>query len=74
MAAIVIIGLLFGFNAHILQANMHMSFHFSFQTINIMAVAIVGALFASITWNNITFIAGEVNTCKEIYPKLSCME
>ena len=28
MAAIVIIGLLFGFNAHILQANMHMSFNF----------------------------------------------
>lgn len=69
MAAIVIIGLLFGFNAHILQANMHMSFNFSFQTINIMAVAIVGALFASITWNNITFIAGEVKHPQKNIPK-----
>lgn len=60
LASIVCVGLLFGFNANILQANFHMPVNIGFETINIMAVAIVGALFASITWNNITFIAGEV--------------
>lgn len=60
LAGIVIVGLLFGFNANILQANLHMPVKFGVETINIIAVAIVGALFASITWNNITFIAGEV--------------
>lgn len=60
LAGIVCVGLLFGFNAHTLQANLHIPVQISFETINIMAVAIVGALFASITWNNITFIAGEV--------------
>ena len=60
MAGLIVIGLLFGFNAHVLQANLHMPATFSLSTINTIAVAIVGALFASITWNNITFIAGEV--------------
>ncbi len=69
MAGLIIAGLLFGFNAHILQANFHMPVHFSFETINIMAVAIVGALFASITWNNITFIAGEVKHPQKNIPK-----
>ncbi len=69
LAGLVIVGLLFGFNAHILQANLHMPVHFTFETINIMAVAIVGALFASITWNNITFIAGEVKHPQKNIPK-----
>ncbi len=69
LAGLVVVGLLFGFNAHILQANFHMPFVFSFETINIMAVAIVGALFASITWNNITFIAGEVKNPQRNIPK-----
>ena len=69
LAGLVVVGLLFGFNAHILQANFHMPFVFSFETINIMAVAIVGALFASITWNNITFIAREVKNPQRNIPK-----
>lgn len=69
LAGLVVVGLLFGFNAHILQANFHMPVHFTFETINIMAVAIVGALFASITWNNITFIAGEVKHPQKNIPK-----
>ena len=69
LAGLVVVGLLFGFNAHILQANFYMPFVFSFETINIMAVAIVGALFASITWNNITFIAGEVKNPQRNIPK-----
>lgn len=69
MAGLIIVGLLFGFKADVLQANFHMPVHFTFETINIMAVAIVGALFASITWNNITFIAGEVKHPQRDIPK-----
>ena len=69
LAGLVVVGLLFGFNAHVLQANFHMPVVFSFNTINVMAVAIVGALFASITWNNITFIAGEVKNPQRNIPK-----
>ena len=69
LAGIVIIGLLFGFNSHVLQANFKIPFTLTFDTINIMAVAIVGALFASITWNNITFIAGEVKQPQKNIPK-----
>ena len=69
MAGLIIIGLLFGFNAHVLQANFHMPVNFNLSTINIIAVAIVGALFASITWNNITFIAGEVKHPHKNIPK-----
>lgn len=69
LAAIIIVGLLFGFNSDILQENLRMPVHFGFETINIMAVAIVGALFASITWNNITFIAGEVKHPQRNIPK-----
>ena len=46
-----------------------MDINFSFETLNIMAVAIVGALFSSITWNNITFIAGEVKNPQKNIPK-----
>ena len=60
LAGLIVVGLLFGFHSTILQANLQMPVTFGFKTINVMAVAIVGALFASITWNNITFIAGEV--------------
>lgn len=69
LAGIVVLGLLFGFNSHILQANFRIPFALTFDTINIIAVAIVGALFASITWNNITFIAGEVKHPQKNIPK-----
>ena len=69
MAGLIVAGLLFGFNAHTLQTNFHMPVVSGFETINIMAVAIVGALFASITWNNITFIAGEVKHPQKNIPK-----
>src|SRR5574344_1880082 len=69
LASIVIIGLIFGFSAHTLWSNLTMPVHVGFETINIVAVAIVGALFASITWNNITFIAGEVKHPQKNIPK-----
>lgn len=69
IAGLIGVALLFGFNANTLQMNFHMPIQFNFQLINTMAVAIVGALFASITWNNITFIAGEVKHPQKNIPK-----
>ncbi len=69
IAGLIGVALLFGFNANTLQINFHMPIQFNFQLINTMAVAIVGALFASITWNNITFIAGEVKHPQKNIPK-----
>ncbi len=69
LAALVIIGLIFGFNANILIQNFSVPVSIDYSTINTMAVAIVGALFASITWNNITFIAGEVKQPKKNIPR-----
>lgn len=69
LSGLIIIGLLFGFKFSTLQQNFLMPINFSFETINILAVAIVGALFASITWNNITFIAGEVKNPERNIPK-----
>lgn len=69
IAGLIGVALLFGFNANTLQMNFHIPIQFNFQLINTMAVAIVGALFASITWNNITFIAGEVKHPQKNIPK-----
>ena len=69
LAALIGAGLVFGFNFQTLYANLAMHVHIDFSTINTMAVAIVGALFASITWNNITFIAGEVKSPQKNIPR-----
>lgn len=69
LAGLVIIGLFFGFKFSTIQFNFLMPIDWSFDTINTIAVAIVGALFASITWNNITFIAGEVKNPERNIPK-----
>lgn len=69
---IILIGLLFGLNFEIISENfsqMTNQFDFSLKTMNILATAIVGALFASITWNNITFITAEIKNPKENIPK-----
>lgn len=61
IAGLIICGLFFGFNWDVIHANFAPStFHLHLSDINIIATATVGALFASITWNNITFIAGEI--------------
>ncbi len=69
LSAIVIIGLIFGFKFQVLSNNLSMPVPIGFSTINTLAVAIVGALFASITWNNITFIAGEVKHPNKNIPR-----
>lgn len=66
---IILAGLFFGFNWHTIQSNALIPQSFSFSTVNIAATAVVGALFASITWNNITFIAGEIKDPSKNIPK-----
>ncbi len=61
IAAIILCGLFFGLNWQVIQANFAPSaFAFHWGDIAKVSTATVGALFASISWNNITFIAGEI--------------
>jgi len=61
IAAIIVCGLIFGLNWGVIHSNFALS-NFSFHMTDIakISTATVGALFASISWNNITFIAGEI--------------
>lgn len=75
LVLIIVFGLFLGLNFNILSANF--SFDFSsllsglknFSVIHLVATALVGALFASITWNNVTFIAGEIKEPQKNIPK-----
>lgn len=69
LAGLIIIGLLLGFKLPILQTNIAMPIELNLNMLNTISVAIVGALFASITWNNITFVAGEVKNPQRNIPK-----
>lgn len=61
LAGIVICGIFFGLNWDVIHANFAPStFTFHLSDIAKISTATVGALFASISWNNITFIAGEI--------------
>jgi APA family basic amino acid/polyamine antiporter len=64
IAAIILCGLFFGLNWHAIQANfawhMFVPHNFNLGELAKISTATVGALFASTTWNNITFIAGEI--------------
>lgn len=68
IAGIIIIGIFFGFNFDIVRQNFMNSFSgltFGFDTIKLISMSIVGALFASITWNNVTFVTSEIINPKE---------
>ena len=61
--AIIIVGIFFGFNFETVISNFsfaHNHIDFNFNTLKIISTSIVGALFASITWNNVTFITSEI--------------
>jgi basic amino acid/polyamine antiporter, APA family len=61
IAAIILCGAVFGLNWNVIHANFAPStFSFHLSDIATISTATVGALFASISWNNITFIAGEI--------------
>lgn len=61
IAAIILCGAFFGLNWDVIHSNFALStFSFNLSDIAKISTATVGALFASISWNNITFIAGEI--------------
>lgn len=68
IVAIILCGVFFGFNFETTAANFSLSnnpVNFNLETIKIMGMSVVGALFASITWNNVTFISSEIKNPKE---------
>lgn len=69
-------GLFFGMNYDVILSNFHIDFSQitlssfkDFSLIHLIATALVGALFASITWNNVTFIAGEIKEPQKNIPR-----
>ncbi len=76
LVLIISVGVLFGLNFDVIVQNFSLDFshiNLSFNALNIISTAIVGALFASITWNNITFITGEIKNPKKNIPKALIM-
>ncbi len=67
-------GLFLGFNIDTIISNFTLPTSdvvevSGFSIIHLVATALVGALFASITWNNVTFIAGEVKEPQKNIPR-----
>ena len=63
IVAIILIGIFFGFSVETIISNFsfnHNHINFDFNTLKIIFTSVVGALFASITWNNVTFITSEI--------------
>ena len=66
--AIIVCGIFFGFDIDTLfsnfsPANNHIELNFN--TFKLISMSIVGALFASITWNNVTFVTSEIKNPKK---------
>ncbi len=60
IVGIIVCGIFFGFNFDILIKNFSVLPNFDFSIIKAIGISVVGALFASITWNNVTFITSEI--------------
>ena len=63
IVAIIIAGIFWGFNLDIVSQNFIHPINppaFNFDTVKLVSMSIVGALFASITWNNVTFVTSEI--------------
>jgi APA family basic amino acid/polyamine antiporter len=72
LAGLILLGFILGKNATAVEANFANFWHgvgFSGTTIRLIAVAMVGALFASDAWNNVTFTAGEVRDPSRNLPR-----
>ncbi len=72
MIAIISCGLFFGLNFDVIMENFSVPANtvaLNFSTIKVLAIAVVGALFASITWNNVTFITSEIKKPEKNIPK-----
>ncbi len=67
IAGIIILGAFLGCNYETISANFS-NIGFSFSEAEILATATVGAIFAMVTWNNITFISAEVKDPEKNIP------
>ncbi len=71
LLGLVIIGFLVGRNAEAVANNFNgfwRSTTWSFETVRLVGVAMVGSLFSSDAWNNVTFTAGEVRNPRRNLP------
>ena len=71
IVGVIVFGIFFGCNHEVISANFHHIFSLSdltFSTMEIVATATVGAIFAMVTWNNITFISAEVKEPEKNIP------
>ncbi len=72
MIAIISCGLFLGLNWETISSNfapVNNIIPLNFSTLKLLGIAVVGALFASITWNNVTFIASEIKEPKKNVPR-----
>jgi len=70
IVGIIVFGIFLGCNFETISANFApLSINnFNFSTFEIIATATVGAIFAMVTWNNITFISAEVKEPEKNIP------
>lgn len=71
IVGIIIFGIFLGCNHETIAANFQniaVSSEFTFKNMEIIATASVGAIFAMVTWNNITFISAEVKNPEKNIP------
>jgi APA family basic amino acid/polyamine antiporter len=71
LLALIAIGFMFGRNPHAVEANFTdfwRNTSWTFLTVKLVGVAMVGSLFSSDAWNNVTFTAGEVRNPKRNLP------
>jgi APA family basic amino acid/polyamine antiporter len=71
IVGIIVFGIFLGSNYETISANFANTINttdFTFANIEIIAAATVGAIFAMVTWNNITFISGEVKEPEKNIP------
>lgn len=70
LVGLVLCGLFFGLNPEVIASNFSLgSFPVDFSWMSIVAVAMVGALFASDSWFNVTFIASEIKNPEKNLPR-----
>lgn len=71
IVGVIVFGIFLGCNYEVISANFINTLNlndFSINTMGIISAATVGAIFAMVTWNNITFISGEVKDSEKNVP------
>ena len=71
IVGIIVFGIFFGCNYETISANFANTINlsdFTFSNLEVISAATVGAIFAMVTWNNITFISGEVKKPEKNIP------